>query len=324
MNTPSRPLNWSQALADCQRRGQPHVLVTVISTGGSTPRASGSKMLVLPDNSIDTIGGGQLEYQALQQARQLLQHHEPQQQIQQILLGADAGQCCGGYATLLFESYPAREAALWLFGAGHVASALMQILQQLPLPTRWIDNRPELFPPADSLAAHIECVVAETPESLLEQAPHGSRVLILTHDHALDYRLAETALRLQRFASVGVIGSATKANRFRYRLRQSGMDEQQLERLQCPVGLAEVGGKLPMEVAVSIAAQLIAQYQQELLPDKSTRSSGVSLPTLKTLMRQDKARRQASPEFQPESQPESQTEPQTETQSLSKSCKATS
>ncbi|MDP2505895.1 MULTISPECIES: xanthine dehydrogenase accessory protein XdhC [unclassified Oceanobacter] len=282
--------HWSESLAECQRSGQPHVLVTVISTGGSTPRAAGSKMLVLADSSIDTIGGGQLEYQALQQARALLQETEQQQVIRQVLLGADAGQCCGGYATLLFESYPARAAELWVFGAGHVAKALMQIVQQLPLPTRWIDNRPELFPAADSLAPHIECVVADTPEALLVDAPAGSRILILTHDHALDYRLAETALRLGHCASIGVIGSATKANRFRYRLTHSGMTEQQLEIMQCPVGLEEVAGKLPMEVAVSIAGQLIQQYQTDLQTGQrpNTRATGVPLSTLKQLMRKDK------------------------------------
>ncbi|MCY0963977.1 xanthine dehydrogenase accessory protein XdhC [Parathalassolituus penaei] len=281
---------WSDSLAECQRNGSPHVLVTVISTGGSTPRAAGTKMLVLLDDVIATIGGGQVEFQAVQQARDLLRdpakNHENQQVIRQVLLGADAGQCCGGYATLLFESFPARQAELWVFGAGHVAKALMQILQQLPVSTRWIDNRPDMFPAAGTLAAHIECVFAETPEDLLAQAPQDSRVLILTHDHALDYRLAETALKLGRFASIGVIGSANKAARFRHRLLDSGISEAQLASMQCPVGLAEVGGKLPMEVAVSIAGQLIHQYQSA--QPRPARSTGVPLPTLKALMKQDK------------------------------------
>ncbi|WP_221796704.1 xanthine dehydrogenase accessory protein XdhC [Oceanobacter mangrovi] len=286
---------WSDSLADCQRSGQPHVLVTVISTGGSTPRAAGSKMLVLDENTIDTIGGGQLEYQATHIARELLLAHEPQQLIKQVLLGADAGQCCGGYATLLFESYPAREAQLLMFGAGHVAKALVQILGQLPVATRWIDNRPELFPASGSLPSHIECVYAETPEDLLQNAAPGSRVLILTHDHALDYRLAETALKLDRFASVGVIGSANKSARFRHRLVSSGVSEAQMATLICPIGLTEVGGKLPMEVAVSVAGQLIQQYQSE--QSKPARSTGVPLPTLKALMKQDKLERGANPQL---------------------------
>ncbi len=294
---------WSESLADCQRDGTPHVLVTVISTGGSTPRASGTKMLVLSDDVIDTIGGGQLEFQAVHQARELLldpeKNHDNQQEIKQILLGADAGQCCGGYATLLFESYPARAAELLVFGAGHVAKALMQILGQLPVATRWIDNRPAMFPPQETLATHIECVLVEepdVPEQLLEQASAGSRVLILTHDHALDYRLAEAALKLGRFASVGVIGSDNKSRRFRHRLQANGIREEQMSTLQCPVGLAQVGGKLPMEVAVSIAGQLIHFYQSDS-PVKNGKpacgvgagiSTGVPLPTLKSLMRKDK------------------------------------
>ncbi len=296
---------WSDSLAECQRNGTPHVLVTVISTGGSTPRASGTKMLVLADDVIDTIGGGQLEFQAVHQARELLidptKNHQNQQLIKQVLLGADAGQCCGGYATLLFESYPARAAELLVFGAGHVAKALMTILGQLPVATRWIDNRPNMFPPQETLAAHIECVLVqepEIPEQLLEQAPAGSRVLILTHDHALDYRLAETALKLNRFASIGVIGSDNKSKRFRHRLQANGISDEQLASMQCPVGLAEVGGKLPMEVAVSIAGQLIHFYQAEQQPSArgcSRNHGGVPLPTLKALMKKDKLEHGALP-----------------------------
>lgn len=288
---------WSDLLAECQRNGTPHVLVTVISTGGSTPRTSGTKMLVLADDVIDTIGGGQLEFQAVHQARELLldpaKNHKNQQQIKQVLLGADAGQCCGGYATLLFESYPARAAKLLVFGAGHVAKALMPILGQLPVATRWIDNRPNMFPPRETLAAHIECVLVkdpDIPEQQLEQAPSGSRVLILTHDHALDYRLAETALKLDRFASIGVIGSDNKSKRFRHRLQANGISREQMSLMQCPVGLSDVGGKLPMEVAVSIAGQLIHFYQSEhqAKNGKSARRTGIELTTLKSLMKKDK------------------------------------
>lgn len=278
--------NWSDSLATLQRSGQPHVLVTVIGTAGSTPRGAGSKMLVTADDAIDSIGGGQLEFKAIQHARELLLSSEPQQQLQHFPLGASVAQCCGGQATLLFESYPAREAELLLFGAGHVAKALVTILQELPLHTQWIDHRPGFLPEQRELSANIQAKPLDEPLDALNDATAGSLVLIMTHDHQLDYALAEAALKMEHFAYVGVIGSKTKAARFRHRLQLRELTEAQLAGFHCPVGLAEVGGKKPMEVAVSVAGQLIALYQAG---QARSPVAGVPLKTMKELISTSKS-----------------------------------
>jgi xanthine dehydrogenase accessory factor len=101
--------------------------------------------------------------------------------------------------------------------------------------------------------------VLDQPEMLIETLRGDAIVLILTHDHALDYRLLRRLLDETELSSIGMIGSQTKSNRFRARLRRDGIPEEEDARWRCPVGLPEVGGKLPMEVAISIAAEVLSQ-----------------------------------------------------------------
>lgn len=250
---------WAEALAELQQRGEAHVIVTLLATRGSTPRASGSKMIVTAEQSHDSIGGGHLEFKAIQHARTLLAREQDGQSLEQYPLGASLGQCCGGQVWVLYEHFATRGQQLLVFGAGHVARALIPILAQLPLRIRWIDNRENPFP--ESLPAGIEAEQSDDPVAQLETAAPGSWALVLTHNHQLDYALTEAALGRGDLGYLGVIGSATKARRFRQRLQHRGFSKAQIEQLICPVGLVEVSGKRPMEVAVSIAAQLIARYQ---------------------------------------------------------------
>ncbi|TCK09248.1 xanthine dehydrogenase accessory protein XdhC [Marinobacterium mangrovicola] len=268
---------WGEALAELQRSGDAHVIVTLIGTRGSTPRESGSKMLVTAEQSYDTIGGGHLEFKAIQRARELLLGQQDAQILEQYPLGATLGQCCGGQVSVLFEFFAPRGKEMLVFGAGHVAKALIPVLAGLPLRVRWIDNRDDMLP--QQVPANISTCMTDDPVAEVETAAPGAYMLVLTHNHQLDFELAEAALKRGDSGFLGVIGSATKARRFRQRLEHRGFDQGQIERMVCPVGLAEVGGKRPMEVAVSIAAQIIGLYQNEL-PEKTV-STGIDWRTLK-------------------------------------------
>lgn len=252
-------IRWSDALAECQRTGQSHVLVSVISTEGSVPRNPGSKMLVTQKALIDTLGGGNLEWHALEYARQLLSEGKNTQRLQKFPLAAALGQCCGGHATLLFECFCHVSQSLWLFGAGHVGQALSKILQDLPLRLHWVDSRPELFPP--QLAADVTKHQPAEPTDVFVHISTSDSLLIMTHSHDQDYRLCEAALTQQQQGFIGLIGSDTKAARFRHRLRHAGFTPEEIGRIECPVGVTGVGGKRPMEVAVSIAARVIQHYR---------------------------------------------------------------
>lgn len=277
-------LNWSAAIQHCQQRGSGYVIATIINTQGSTPRDGGSKMVITTDATYDTIGGGQLEFLLVQQARELLVQNKTCQILKPIPLAAEAAQCCGGNVTVMLEAFAACSWQIALFGAGHVCQSLVTILAGLPCQVRVIDNRPELM--ANNLPANCRYEFYVDPAEAIAQLPDDAWVIIFTHDHALDFALCKTLLSDQRWAYVGMIGSQTKALRFRKRLADAGFVAQAIETIHSPIGLPDVKGKLPMEVAVSIAAQLQSLYYQRM-PMQAGRST--SWREIKTIMQEQKA-----------------------------------
>ena len=253
-------LDWAEAAAALSQRGEGYVLVTVLGVKGSAPRDSGTKMLVAADLCVDTIGGGHLEYAAINRARALLAAGENQQRLEEFPLGPKLGQCCGGRVTLLYECFATAATPVALFGAGHVGRALIPLLAQLPLRVRWIDSRLDEFP--DDIPASVTRVVVPHPEDEVADLAPGTLVLVMTHQHPLDYAITEAVLRRGDAGFLGVIGSQTKAQRFRMRLEHRGFPRDAIATMHCPIGLAEVPGKRPMEVAISVAAQLIPLYQR--------------------------------------------------------------
>ena len=257
-----RPSNWSDATARYQSNGVPHVLITVLSVKGSVPREQGTKMVVTADDCIDTIGGGHLEFIAIEKARAMLLGGEASQAIEEFPLGPKLGQCCGGRVSLFFECFAEPRARIALFGAGHVGQALAGILAQLPVELIWIDSRAEQFP--EQIPEGVRKVVDTEPVDQIAQLPAGSYVIVMTHNHPLDYQLVEAALNRGDLGYLGVIGSQTKAKRFRMRLAHRKFDAATIDKMISPIGLDAVPGKRPMEVAVSVAGQVIAQYHADL------------------------------------------------------------
>ncbi|MDF2642959.1 MAG: molybdenum cofactor sulfurylase, partial [Pseudomonas sp.] len=137
--------DWISALAELQARDEPCVLVTIIEERGSTPRNAGSKMVVSAERIYDTIGGGHLEYKAMDIARQMLTDAQTDTRLERFTLGASLGQCCGGVNVLLFEPMGRPQAQIAVFGAGHVGRALVPLLAALPCRVRWIDSREDEF-----------------------------------------------------------------------------------------------------------------------------------------------------------------------------------
>jgi xanthine dehydrogenase accessory factor len=94
---------WLSLLAQLGVSGRPCILVTLAETRGSVPREAGTKMVVTEDQSFGTIGGGQLEFEALREAREMLASGAAAAQLRRFGLGPSLGQCCGGSARVLFE-----------------------------------------------------------------------------------------------------------------------------------------------------------------------------------------------------------------------------
>jgi len=229
--------------------------ILVAETRGSAPREAGTRMWVGASEARGTIGGGNLEYTALKIAREMLLSGE-QQRERRFALGDALGQCCGGSVLLRFSVIKTMQDEpvqfnVVLFGAGHVGTEVAHILGRLPCSLTWIDPRPDVFPA--SMAANTRVVIEEEPAWMVDEAPAGASYLVMTHSHALDLELVERILRRRDPAFVGLIGSQTKAAKFRSRLIQKNLP---VDRLVCPIGLFK-GGKHPAEVAVSAVAQLL-------------------------------------------------------------------
>lgn len=244
---------WFQGIEYCHSKGKGYVLVTVLTSAGSTPRSQGTKMVITDDQIFETIGGGHLEYEVIAFARDLLVKNKVLQSIQHYPLASKLGQCCGGATNVMFEVINEHCQPLWIFGAGHVAKSLISIVSQLPLQIRWIDQREEMFDENHNVTQ----VISEYPADELSDLPANTWVITMTHSHSLDYEIVKTALASDQVAYLGMIGSDTKARRFRTRLSHHGFSTHQIDKLISPIGLADIPGKKPVEVAVSIAGQLI-------------------------------------------------------------------
>lgn len=147
--------------------------------------------------------------------------------------------------------------ALWLYGAGHVGQALARILMELPLRLTWIDSRAELFP--TSLAEGVRIRRDADSLATVSEAPVGAYFLVMTHSHPLDYALCHAVLRRSDFAWLGLIGSTSKAARFRSRLRREGVGTEAISRLVCPIGIGGIESKWPAAIAVGVAAQVMRE-----------------------------------------------------------------
>jgi len=279
--------SWSEAVSLLKGKGEAFVLLTIIGVHGSAPRDSGTKMVVSAKTTYDTIGGGHLEFKSIAIAHKLLAEEDKNQHIEHFSLGASLGQCCGGDCSVLFESFAACKTQIMLFGAGHVGKALTTILKALPCQLKWVDNREDQFPAHMLINSpdNVECIVSDDPVDEIATMPAGSYFIVMTHNHQVDFELCQALLKRSDFAYAGLIGSETKWKRFQHRLKHREFSQQVIEQLNCPVGLSEVPGKRPMEVAVSIAAEIIGLYQKiDNASHHSTKAQGISFKALTPLL----------------------------------------
>ncbi|GAB5437383.1 xanthine dehydrogenase accessory protein XdhC [Falsiruegeria mediterranea] len=147
---------------------------------------------------------------------------------------------------------PARQ--LWIWGAGHVGRALVDVLSPLPdLAITWVDTGPERFP--ETIPAGVTTLPAAKPAELVRYAPTDAEHLVLTYSHTLDLELCNRLLN-HDFAFAGLIGSATKWARFRSRLGKLGHTPDRISRITCPIGDPSLG-KHPQMIAVGVAADML-------------------------------------------------------------------
>lgn len=249
---------WLDVLLHLRERQTPGVILTLIEDRGSVPRGAGTKMVVTEDETWLTIGGGNLEFQCIAIAREMLMGGAARPREETFALGARAGQCCGGGTRVLFEPWCRPQPAVYVFGAGHVGRALVTLLATLPCRVFWVDEREAQLRDAP---AGVRCLHADDPCDVARRAPDNSLFVVMTHSHPQDLALAEALLRREGVRYLGVIGSQTKRQRFDYLLEGKGIPAAKLAAMRCPIGLPDVKGKLPAEIAVAVAGEIIAVYQ---------------------------------------------------------------
>lgn len=262
-------MNWYDAIGLLRKQRRAAVLVTLVDVRGHAPRAAGAKMVVTSDDVFDTIGGGNLEETAVFRARVLLETDDRAPQELAVALSDKAPaqhgvQCCGGEVRVLLEPLPIRP-SIAIFGVGHVGLELARILSRHEVELHLVDSRPAHLSPErlavlDDAIASVIPHPAPVPEVVLGEVPAGSHVLVMTHDHAEDIAICDSALRCGHLGSIGLIGSAAKWARFRRRLTEEGHDDAALARITTPIGLPDLPGKAPATIALSVAADLVRRF----------------------------------------------------------------
>jgi len=242
----------TEALAKLLDSGARGALATVIRTSGSTPQQPGARILLLADNSlVGTVGGGAIENAIIDALQECLL--KGNSQVLQYDLGRDLGMCCGGRMEVFVECIEAAP-RLILFGAGHVAKPTALSARSIGFRVTIVDDREELNTP--ERFPECERILLEPKDALANLKPTvHDWFLIVTHDHHLDEEALDTYAR-QPHHYIGMIGSKRKVFRILQRI-QSRSDLPPLDRVYAPVGL-ELGAVSPEEIAVSIAAELVA------------------------------------------------------------------
>lgn len=244
--------------------GTPAVLATVIESLGSSPGKPGARMLIKTDGStVGTIGGGAIEKRMIDEAMNLMNGTESKFLKYKL---EELGMACGGDMSVFLEPLE-RAPELLIFGAGHIGTALSKIGKMLGFTTIVVDNRPE-FANRERLSL-ADRIIADDYQKVLQDISFSDTtyIVILTHRHIHDFEILDHCAK-QPFHYLGMIGSRKKVAKAFQQLKDKGADEETIKRIHAPIGI-EIGAEKPEEIAVSIAAELVAIR------------SGIEIPSLK-------------------------------------------
>ncbi|MFI5166067.1 MAG: XdhC family protein [Thermoanaerobaculales bacterium] len=238
------------------------VLATVVAVTGSAPRRPGARMLLSSGGAREgTVGGGEVEAAALAAAEEMLAGGKPGRVFELPIH-------CGGKVTLMLEKFAPPQRVL-VVGAGHVGAAVAAVAAQAGyLVTVASPSGGEELRGIPG----IEPARASGPEFLAQcEHPNVTHVIVATGNGDVDGAWAVAAL-LSSFATVGVIGSRTKAAAIRQAASSAGVPEARMRVFRCPVGL-DLGAVTPEEIAVSIVAELVKLDRTGEVPEGWRRTS---------------------------------------------------
>lgn len=229
-------------------------MATVVTAVGSTPRAAGARLLVLPDGTArGTVGGGKFESLVIAEARTLLERGGLPFTKSYTFTPDDFGAVCGGKASVMLEILE-RAPRLLIVGAGHCGRALARLAHAVGWELTVVDERAEQLDPA-AFPAGTRLVQAAPDFSDAPLPAPGDFVAIISRGHVTD-GLAFRRLRSAPSAYVGMMGSASKKKALFGELAAEGIPKEELDRVHIPIGLP-IGAETPEEIAVAILAEII-------------------------------------------------------------------
>jgi len=240
-----------------RRAGQRGALATIVHTNGSIPSYESSRMLVREDgSSLGTIGGGCVEADVWAAAREVMHKEAPRKLLFHLNNEAtyDNGLICGGTVEIFVEPI-LPQPILYLFGAGHVSTAVAKAAQAVGFGVGVIDDR-EAFANAQRFPMAQE-IFTNYDEAFAKLQPNPSSYLVIvTRGHKEDMRVLAWAVRTKA-RYVGMIGSRRKVLSVYKALEKEGYTMEEFERVYAPMGI-DIGALSPEEIAVSIVAELVA------------------------------------------------------------------
>ena len=242
---------------------QAFVRATVVRSTGSVPGKLGASMIVRSDGSASgTVGGAALEerVRALAIAAFAARRGDLQHFDLQAWRPGGLPSLCGGSVDIAIEYVGARPNLL-LWGGGHVAKAIADLLPTLEFDHSVADDRPDWvgadrFPSADRR----EVVAAERVWEVFDPAEF-THLYLLGYDARKDGEVLFHSL--ERFPNyIGLISSASKRRHLFHSLRTRGASDAALARVRAPIGLP-IGAQSPAEIAVSVVAELVQSMHPE-------------------------------------------------------------
>jgi xanthine dehydrogenase accessory factor len=257
-----------------RRLGQKCAIATIVQVRGSIPSFESAKLLVREDGSmIGTIGGGCVEAEVWNAAREVMETEKSKHMS--FNLGQDAaydnGLICGGQLDVFVEPVIPSPRAI-IFGAGHISKSLCKVASLAGFSTTIVDNRDsfanrERFPEADE-------IFAEEYEDVFPKLNiyESTYLIIVTRGHRDDMRVLRWAATTPA-RYVAMIGSKRKVLSVVKELEKNGLSRDQLDRIYAPMGL-EIGAISPEEIAISVAAEMIAVRRN---PKSNWRSLSMSV-----------------------------------------------
>jgi xanthine dehydrogenase accessory factor len=255
--------SYFETIVDLKKSGEPAALAIIVMAEGSTPRKVGTKMVVLKDGkTVGTLGGGDLEKRVIEEAVDAIKQGQPR--IASFTLDIEKGKLdmmCGGKLDVYIEPI-LPDAKLIVFGAGHITRSLVPLMKLAGFQVSVVEDSPDLlqkdkFPETEDL-------VLTDMEQFARDLSSDPRtyIVLLSRGFSRDKAIL-TQLIQKDFKYIGMIGSFKKINTMKEDLQKEGIPEKAFSKLKAPIGL-DIGAETPEEIAISVAAEIIAAKKEKL------------------------------------------------------------